>query len=112
MGDRSGVTGGALGSEARSTTSHGQYTYTYDDDRDRDGDRGSGGGLPPIPEGDVGGPASQNATASEGAAAEVAPKAAEVPRLSPDRSLLSAMADSQCHANIVCCENLGYVQNR
>ena len=73
MDDRSGVTGGTLGSEARSATSQ------YDD-----GERDSGSGLPPIPEGDADAPPLPNATVSEGA--EVGQKAAEVPRLSPVRS--------------------------
>ena len=50
MGDRSEATGDTLGSEARSTTS--QYA---DDEHE------SGGGLPPIPEGEEG-PPSPNAT--------------------------------------------------
>ena len=78
MGDRSGVLGGtyALGSEACSTTSQ------FEDDDGHD----SGGGLLPIPEGNKEGPPSPNVTMLEGAAAEVAQKAAEVPRLSPVKS--------------------------
>ena len=77
QGDRAGVTGDTLGSEACSTTS--QYA---DDEHD------SGGGLPPISEGDEGarGPPSPNATVPEGAAAEVAQKAAEIQKLSPVKS--------------------------
>ena len=75
QGDRSGVTGDTLGNEARTTTSQ------YDDD-----EHDSGGGLPPVPEGKEEGPPSPNATVSEGAAAEVARKAAEIKKLSPVKS--------------------------
>ena len=72
MGDRSGVTGETLGSEARSTTSQ------YDEDDDK---QSSGGGLPSIPEGKEG-PPSPNATVSEGGSAlhKLAQKAAEIKR--------------------------------
>ena len=71
-GDRSGVTGETLGSEARSTTS--QYEEGDDEQSSR-----SGGGLPSIPEGEEG-PPSPNATVSEHGSAlhELAQKAAEM----------------------------------
>ena len=70
MGDRSGVTGDTLGSEARSVTSD------FNDD-----EQSSRGGLPSTPEGEEGGPPSPNATESEGSATEVAQKAAEIQKL-------------------------------